>query len=55
MLASLTTQFARDVTRLLAKYKETILDYQLLHDGLAWSAAELYASAAVISRLQKML
>ncbi|HET6249989.1 MAG TPA: acyl-CoA dehydrogenase family protein [Tepidisphaeraceae bacterium] len=55
MLASLTTQFARDITRLLAKYKETILDYQMLQDRLAWSAAELYASAAVISRLQKML
>jgi alkylation response protein AidB-like acyl-CoA dehydrogenase len=54
-LAQLTTLFARDVTRLLAKYKETILDYQMLHDRLAWSAAELYASAAVISRLQKML
>jgi alkylation response protein AidB-like acyl-CoA dehydrogenase len=54
-LAHLTMQFARDVTRLLAKYKESILDYQMLHDRLAWSAAELYASAAVISRLQAML
>ena len=55
MLAHLTTLFARDITRLLAKYKENILDYQMLHDRLAWSAAELYASAAVISRLQAML
>src|SRR6185437_3749048 len=54
-LAKLTTLFARDVTRLLARYKESILDYQMLHDRLAWSAAELYASAAVISRLQSML
>jgi alkylation response protein AidB-like acyl-CoA dehydrogenase len=54
-LARLTTEFARDVTRLLAAYKERILDYQMLHDRLAWSAAELYASAAVISRLQAML
>lgn len=54
-LARLTTLFARSVTRLLAKFKESILDYQLLHDRLAWSAAELYASAAVISRLQTML
>jgi hypothetical protein len=54
-LAKLTTLFARDITRLLAKYKETILDYQMLHDRLAWSAAELYASAAVISRLQTLL
>ncbi len=55
MLAKLTTLLARDVTRLLAKYKETILDYQMLHDRLAWSAVELYASAAVLSRLQMML
>jgi len=54
-LAKLTTLFARSITRLLARYKESILDYQMLHDRLAWSAAELYASASVISRLQTML
>ena len=54
-LARLTTRLARDITRLLAKYRESILDYQMLHDRIAWSVAELYASAAVISRLQTAL
>jgi acyl-CoA dehydrogenase family member 9 len=54
-LAHLTTLLARSVTRVLAKHRENILDMELLQSRIAWSAVDLYASAAVLSRLQLML
>ena len=54
-LAHLTTLLARSVARVLAKHRENILDMELLQSRIAWSAVDLYASAAVLSRLQLML
>lgn len=54
-LAYLTRQLARDVSRLLAKHRERILDMQLLHQRVAWAVIEMYGLAAVISKLQSML
>ena len=54
-LAGLTTRLARAVARLLAKYQQNILDMQLLQRRIAWSVVNLYAMAAVISKLQSML
>jgi len=39
----------------LAKYRENILDMELIQSRIAWSAVDLYAMAAVISRLQLMI
>ena len=55
MLAQLTKTLARDVIRLLGKHREAILDLELIHERLAWAVIEMYAMAAVISRLQMML
>src|SRR5687767_3394184 len=52
LLAGLTTRLARAVARLLATYKQDILEMQLLQKRVAWAAVNLYAMAAVISRLQ---
>lgn len=54
-MARLTRQLARAVSRLLASHREAILDMQMLQERIALSACELYATAAVISRLQSML
>jgi alkylation response protein AidB-like acyl-CoA dehydrogenase len=54
-LARLTNQLAKEVSRLLRTYRQDILDMQLLQQRIAWSAVELYAMAAVISKLQSML
>jgi alkylation response protein AidB-like acyl-CoA dehydrogenase len=54
-LARLTTRLARAVGRLLRTYREDILDMQLLQHRVAWSAVNLYAMAAVISKLHGML
>ncbi|MDB5319212.1 MAG: acyl-CoA dehydrogenase domain protein [Phycisphaerales bacterium] len=54
-LARLTNQLAREVSRLLRTYKQDILDMQLLQQRVAWSAVDLYAMAAVISKLESML
>jgi alkylation response protein AidB-like acyl-CoA dehydrogenase len=54
-LARLTNLLAREVHRLLRTYKQDILDMQLLQSRIAWSAVDLYAMAAVISKLQAML
>ena len=43
------------MARLLAKYQQNILDMQLLQRRIAWSVVNLYAMAAVISKLQSML
>src|SRR3954469_1017594 len=44
-LARLTRRLARDVIRVLGKYREDILDMQLIHGRIAWSAVNLYAIA----------
>lgn len=54
-LARLTTRLARSVGKLLRTYREDILDMQLHQHRIAWSVVNLYAMAAVISRLQGML
>ncbi|HEX4792809.1 MAG TPA: acyl-CoA dehydrogenase family protein [Humisphaera sp.] len=54
-LANLTTLLARSVARALAKYRENILDMELIQARIAWSAVDLYAMAAVLSRLQLMI
>jgi acyl-CoA dehydrogenase family protein 9 len=54
-LADLTKHLARSVGRLLRRYKHDILDMELLHQRVAWSAVDLYAMAAVISKLQASL
>ncbi len=54
-LARLTNLLARDVIRLLHTYRESILDQQLIQQRIAWSVVDLYASAAVLSKLQSML
>jgi len=51
-LARLTTHFARAVSRLLRTWRERILDEQLLLERIAWAAVDLYATAAVIAKLQ---
>jgi alkylation response protein AidB-like acyl-CoA dehydrogenase len=55
LLAGLTTRLARSVTRILAKHKQDILEKQLLQKRIATAAVNLYAMAAVISRLQSSL
>jgi alkylation response protein AidB-like acyl-CoA dehydrogenase len=55
MLARLTHQFAQAVHRLLRTHREKILDLQLLQQRIAWSAVDLFAMAAVLSKLQAEL
>ena len=55
LLEHLTQRLARSVSRLLRKYRQDILDMELLDQRIAWSATELYATAAVISKLHTML
>src|SRR5205085_1569394 len=55
LLAKLTRQLARHVIRALGTYREGILDQQLVQERIAWSAIELYAMAAVLSKLQSTL
>jgi hypothetical protein len=43
------------VHRLLRTYRQDILDMQLLQQRIAWAAVDLYAMAAVISKMQAML
>jgi alkylation response protein AidB-like acyl-CoA dehydrogenase len=54
-LSRLTSLFARKVVRLLAKHRERVLDLELSHERIANAVVDLYASAAVISKLQMML
>jgi len=46
---------ARDVIRLLGTHRERILDMELVHQRVTGAATELYAMAAVISRLQMLI
>ena len=55
VMAKLTTSFARAITRLLAKYQQDILDMQLPQKRIATCAVNLFAMAAVISKLQSTL
>lgn len=55
MISQLTRQLARDVIRLLATYREKILDYQLIQQRVSWAVIELYAMTAVVAKLQSML
>ena len=54
-LSRLTKMFARSVVRVLGRHRERILDMELLHERIAGAAIELYAMAAVISKLQMTL
>jgi alkylation response protein AidB-like acyl-CoA dehydrogenase len=54
-VARLTKLLAKRVLRLLGKYRERILDMELIHQRVAGAAIELYAMAAVISKLQSQL
>lgn len=54
-LSRLTTMLARRVGSVLRKYKQDVIDMQLLQERITWAAADLFAMAAVISRLQSML
>ncbi|HSV15342.1 MAG TPA: acyl-CoA dehydrogenase family protein [Tepidisphaeraceae bacterium] len=53
--ARLTKLLARDVVRLLGKHRERILDMELVHQRVTGAAMELYAMAAVISRMQMLI
>jgi hypothetical protein len=55
MLAELTTRLARAVHKLLRTHRMEILDMQLLQERVSWSVVEMFAMAAVISKLQSML
>jgi hypothetical protein len=54
-LARLTKMLARSVFRVLRTHQQRILDLQLIHQRIAGAVVDLYAMAAVISRLQSML
>lgn len=54
-LARLTHHFAQGVGKLLRTHREKILDMQLSQQRIALSAVDLYATAAVISKLQSTL
>jgi acyl-CoA dehydrogenase family protein 9 len=55
ILSKLTKQLARSVVRVLGAHRERILDMELIHERIATAAIDLYAMAAVISKLQMML
>jgi alkylation response protein AidB-like acyl-CoA dehydrogenase len=54
-LARLTRMLARDIVRLLQRHRERILDLELTHQRIAGAVVDLYAMAAVISKLQMMI
>jgi hypothetical protein len=54
-VARLTKMLAKSILRVLGTHREAILDMELLHERIAKAVIELYAMAAVISRLQSML
>jgi acyl-CoA dehydrogenase family member 9 len=54
-VARLTKLLAKSILRLLGTYREGILDMEMLHERIAKAVIELYAMAAVISKLQSML
>ena len=54
-LSRLTNLLARDVLRLLRIHRERILDLQLLQQRIAGAAMDLYAMAAVLSKLNSLI
>jgi alkylation response protein AidB-like acyl-CoA dehydrogenase len=52
MLVKMTRMLARDVEHACRKFREDILEMQLVQQRIALSAVDLYAMACVISRLQ---
>ena len=54
-LARLTKLLGRTVVRLLVTHRERVLELELVHERIAGAAAELYAMAATISKLQMLL
>jgi len=54
-LARLIHHFALAVHKALRTHRERVLDMQLLQQRIAWSAVDLFATAAVLSRLQAQL
>lgn len=54
-LARLTHGLARSIVRVLGAYREEILDMQLLQQRIAWCAGDLFAMAAVLSKLHGLL
>ncbi len=55
MLAIRVRRFGWSVLRLLARYREEVIERQLLLDRIATSAMALYSTAAVISKLDAEL
>src|SRR5688572_3274043 len=55
ILSNLTVRLARSVHKLLRTYKQDILDMQLLQERVAWSAVDMFAMSAVISKMQSLL
>lgn len=53
-LTRLTKSLARDVIRILGTHRERILDMELIHQRITAAAMDLYATAAVISKLQRL-
>lgn len=54
-MARLTTRLARDVSRVLRTHREKVLDMELVQQRISLSVVDLFAMAAVISRLQSQL
>lgn len=54
-LAHLTTLLARAIIRLLGTHRERIVDLELIHERIAGAVVDLYAMAAVTSKLQMLL
>ncbi|MEX2672591.1 MAG: acyl-CoA dehydrogenase family protein [Phycisphaeraceae bacterium] len=55
LLAKLTRQLARDVSRLLARHRTDIIEQQMLLGRVTWAVTEMYAMAAVLAKLQAKL
>jgi hypothetical protein len=54
-LGRLIWRFNLSVNRALIKYREPVMDMQLIQDRIAGAAMEMFASACVISRLDSEL
>jgi hypothetical protein len=51
----LTKRLAKSILRVLGTHREKILDMELIHQRVAGAVIEIYAMAAVISKLQSTL
>ena len=54
-LSRQSRQFARQVINVLRVHREKVLDLELVHERLAGTAMDLFATACVLSRLDGML